>query len=292
MLTSQAPPKPGKVSPHRKRKQTLIVDSSSSDEDVPLASSPAKSTKSRQPNGKVVSSKDRADKKPPKKKAKQALDASLSDEEEKPVLSKKAPRKAHKIKKESPADDVSEDDKPITVAKGRSRVVKGEPSGSDAQKAKKRGRVKKEENLASSPVKGKVKNDEEEEIVFKWWEQDPNGDGSAKWTTLEHFGVIFPPPYEPLPPNVKMKYAGRFFGSLLFAMYLKVSGKSVDLPPEAEEVAGFYAAMLETEHAQDATFNKNFFDDWKKVMKEYPPVCIPNFLTLSAQRVFSGIMSI
>lgn len=75
-------------------------------------------------------------------------------------------------------------------------------------------------------------------------------------------------------------------------MYLKVSGKFVDLPPEAEEVAGFYAAMLETEHAQDATFNKNFFDDWKKVMKEYPPVCIPNFLTLSAQRVFSGIMSI
>lgn len=211
MLTSQAPPKPGKVSPHRRRKQTLIVDSSSSDEDVPLASSPAKSTKSRQPNGKVVSSKDRVDKKPPKKKAKQALDASLSDEEDKPVLSKKAPRKAHKIKKESPADNVSEDDKPITVAKGRSRVVKDEPSGSDAQKAKKRGRVKKEENLASSPVKGKVKNDEEEEIVFKWWEQDPNGDGSAKWTTLEHFGVIFPPPYEPLPPNVKMKYAGGFF---------------------------------------------------------------------------------
>jgi DNA topoisomerase I len=49
-------------------------------------------------------------------------------------------------------------------------------------------------------------------------------------------------------------------------------GKEVDLPPAAEEVAGFYAAMLETEHAQDATFNKNFFEDWKTLMKEHPPV--------------------
>lgn len=51
------------------------------------------------------------------------------------------------------------------------------------------------------------------------------------------------------------------------------SGKEVDLPPAAEEVAGFYAAMLETEHAQDATFNKNFFEDWRAVMKQHPPVC-------------------
>jgi DNA topoisomerase-1 len=46
----------------------------------------------------------------------------------------------------------------------------------------------------------------------------------------------------------------------------------VDLPSEAEEVAGFYAAMLETDHAQDSTFNKNFFDDWKTVLQQHPPV--------------------
>lgn len=46
----------------------------------------------------------------------------------------------------------------------------------------------------------------------------------------------------------------------------------MNLPPEAEEVAGFYAALLETEHARDATFNKNFFEDWKIVMKKHPPV--------------------
>lgn len=46
----------------------------------------------------------------------------------------------------------------------------------------------------------------------------------------------------------------------------------MDLPPGSEEVAGFYAAMLETEHAQDVTFNKNFFEDWLKVLQEHPPV--------------------
>jgi DNA topoisomerase-1 len=46
----------------------------------------------------------------------------------------------------------------------------------------------------------------------------------------------------------------------------------VDLPPEAEEVAGFYAALLASEHAQDKTFNKNFFEDWKTIMKKHPPV--------------------
>jgi DNA topoisomerase-1 len=51
-----------------------------------------------------------------------------------------------------------------------------------------------------------------------------------------------------------------------------MKGKSVNLPPAAEEVAGFYAAMLETPHAQDVVFNKNFFEDWKKVLKENPPV--------------------
>ena len=50
------------------------------------------------------------------------------------------------------------------------------------------------------------------------------------------------------------------------------TGKPVDLPPESEEVAGFYGAMIETDHAQDAVFNKNFFTDFKKVLKDHPPV--------------------
>lgn len=46
----------------------------------------------------------------------------------------------------------------------------------------------------------------------------------------------------------------------------------MDLPPEAEEVAGFYAAMLETDHAKDEVFNKNFFLDFQNILKKYPSV--------------------
>ena len=44
------------------------------------------------------------------------------------------------------------------------------------------------------------------------------------------------------------------------------------MPPAAEEVAGFYGAMIETDHAKDAVFNQNFFADWLKVLKKNPPV--------------------
>lgn len=109
--------------------------------------------------------------------------------------------------------------------------------------------VKKETVTAS----GKVKKEETEETeeVYKWWEND-NQDDSIKWETLEHKGVMFPPPYEVLPSSVKMKY----------------DGKPITLAPDAEEVAGFFGAMLETEHAQNPTFQKNFFTDFKAVIKE------------------------
>jgi DNA topoisomerase I len=61
-----------------------------------------------------------------------------------------------------------------------------------------------------------------------------------------------------------------------------LTGKDVDLPATSEEVAGFYAAMIETEHAQDKTFNKNFFEDWKKVLKDHPPVSSPPFVMYSS----------
>lgn len=55
----------------------------------------------------------------------------------------------------------------------------------------------------------------------------------------------------------------------------------MDLPVESEEVAGFFGAMLETDHAKDATFQKNFFEDFAAVCKRHPPVsslpddCVP-----------------
>lgn len=50
------------------------------------------------------------------------------------------------------------------------------------------------------------------------------------------------------------------------------TGKPINLPPESEEAAFFYAVKLETQHARDAVFNKNFFSDWKSILKSNPPV--------------------
>jgi DNA topoisomerase-1 len=49
------------------------------------------------------------------------------------------------------------------------------------------------------------------------------------------------------------------------------TGKPVDLPPESEEVAGFYAAMLETDHAKDSTFQANFMKGFLETLAEHPP---------------------
>lgn len=50
------------------------------------------------------------------------------------------------------------------------------------------------------------------------------------------------------------------------------TGQSLTLPQESEEVAGFFGAMLETDHARDPKFRENFFKDFKEMVTEYPPV--------------------
>lgn len=60
------------------------------------------------------------------------------------------------------------------------------------------------------------------------FKQEKKGEKSGNWVTLSHNGVIFPPAYTPLPDDVKLIY----------------DGKPIDLEPEAEEVATFYAVHL------------------------------------------------
>lgn len=80
------------------------------------------------------------------------------------------------------------------------------------------------------------------------WEEEKHEPG-VKWKTLEHKGPVFAPDYVPLPSNVRFKY----------------NGEVVHLGPEAEEVATFYARMLDHEYTTKDDFNKNFFKDWRKV---------------------------
>ncbi|KAL4251473.1 DNA topoisomerase I [Abortiporus biennis] len=216
------------------------------DDDVPLTK------KKRVANGKGKT------KAPPKKKVKVESDAEEDGDGDDDEPLKKAPAKRKRKVKQEEKDSSDDDDVPLKKpAKKTTAKAKKEESAEVETKPKRKGKAKKEEEEGDAQdTKKRKKKEQEEEDVYKWWEQqNADGDGSIKWTSLEHNGVYFPPPYQPLPKHVKMKYAG----------------KPVDLPPESEEVAGFYGAMIETDHAKDKTFNKNFFDDFLKILKQYPP---------------------
>lgn len=51
------------------------------------------------------------------------------------------------------------------------------------------------------------------------------------------------------------------------------------LSPEAEEVATFFAKMLEHEYTTKDIFRKNFFKDWRKVHQLFQTQT-PNFIVL------------
>ena len=71
------------------------------------------------------------------------------------------------------------------------------------------------------------------------------------WQTLQHEGVLFPPPYEP--HGVKLVY----------------DGVPMDLSPAEEEVATFFAAMKETDYAVKEKFIANF---WTGFQAASPPL--------------------
>lgn len=113
-------------------------------------------------------------------------------------------------------------------------------------------------------------------LLFRW-EEERYTDGS-KWRFLEHKGPVFAPPYDPLPDKVKFYYDGESVGlNKLWCLFLWMClvktaaylfafvGKSMKLSAPAEEVATFFAKMLDHEYTTKDIFRKNFFKDWRKV---------------------------
>uniref|UniRef100_A0A8C3AS63 DNA topoisomerase I n=1 Tax=Cyclopterus lumpus TaxID=8103 RepID=A0A8C3AS63_CYCLU len=82
------------------------------------------------------------------------------------------------------------------------------------------------------------------------WEEEKYEDG-VKWKFLEHNGPYFPSEYQPLPNNVHFYYDGQL---------------NVKLSLEAEEVAFFFAQMLDHEYTTKKVFRENYFKDWRKEM--------------------------
>uniref|UniRef100_A0A8C3CVE8 DNA topoisomerase I n=1 Tax=Cairina moschata TaxID=8855 RepID=A0A8C3CVE8_CAIMO len=123
---------------------------------------------------------------------------------------------------------------------------------SKAKKAKSKDKKVPEADKRKKPKK-------EEEQKWKWWEEERYPEG-IKWKFLEHKGPVFAPPYEPLPENVKFYY----------------DGKVMKLSTKAEEVATFFAKMLDHEYTTKEIFRKNFFKDWRKEMTSEEKSTITN----------------
>ncbi|KAG8431584.1 hypothetical protein GDO86_018106 [Hymenochirus boettgeri] len=150
-----------------------------------------------------------------------------------------------KVKLESEKDDRRKDKKP-----DRKKSSKDNEENDFAEKKDKGSRKRKNQDTKATNKK-KVKGDikKEEDSKWKWWEEEHYEDG-VKWKFLEHKGPYFAPPYEPLPDDVNFYY----------------DGKPMKLSPEAEEVATFFAKMLDHEYTTKEVFQKNFFADWKPQM--------------------------
>ena len=80
------------------------------------------------------------------------------------------------------------------------------------------------------------------------FQEFPSAEVKKRWHTLQHNGVMFPPEYEP--HGVKPLYDGR----------------PVDLTPEQEEAATFFAVMLDTDYAGKPVFVKNFWEDFRALL--------------------------
>ncbi|VDP92556.1 unnamed protein product [Echinostoma caproni] len=168
---------------------------------------------------------------------------------------------AEKLKQSRARYSSSDEDDDIPLMMRLSKKPKLESpdrrhSHGDARKPKpEKPKIKKEPSTPSksattNPTKS-TKQEKQEEEVWRWWEEIKTDD-SKKWTFLEHKGPVFAPPYERLPDSVRFFY----------------DGKPMRLSDAAEEVAGFYARMLDHDYTTKEVFNNNFFKDWHKVMTD------------------------
>lgn len=203
-----------------------------------------------------------------------------AEKEAKAIRREEKKSSASQPKKRTKKDDSDDDDQAIAKKKAKKPQANGTPKSVPPKKSK-ANEIKKEDSddvplARKAPAKKEVKTKststpakkgkalkkeeteqdqeaDEEEEEYRWWDDPTKGDGTSKWTTLEHAGVVFPPPYEPLPKSVQMRY----------------DGTPVKMAPEAEEIAGFFGSMLNSTHnVENPTFQKNFFNDFQDKLKE------------------------
>ncbi|XP_063951436.1 DNA topoisomerase I, mitochondrial-like [Lytechinus pictus] len=242
------------------KKESLSEEDGDEDEDVPLNQRFDDSIKSERSESRRASKRphyaeddedeDEEDDDVPLSERKGSAKKVKHEEPVKKSSSKK--RKYEESEEEYSAGEEDEDDyKPLAKQKkqekSKSKTKMKDTKSAKKDKKSKKGKGVKEE--VKEKKGGRKKKEEEQQEVWEWWKETPHPEG-VKWMFLEHKGPLFAPPYEPLPNSVKFFY----------------DGKEMKLSEEAEEVAGFYARMIEHDYTTKDVFNKNFFKDWKKVM--------------------------
>lgn len=112
-------------------------------------------------------------------------------------------------------------------------------------------------------------------LILSRWEEEKREDG-VKWNFLEHKGPVFAPAYEPLPDNVPFEY----------------DGKVMKLSQDSEEIACFYAKMLNHDFTSKPVFNDNFFADWRKAMTSKEKEKIQKLKLCNFQKMFNHFQAI
>lgn len=137
---------------------------------------------------------------------------------------------------------------PSTSAPSTSAPSTSEPSISGGTSVLSTPKPSDSAPLASNGSSNECKTDEE---LYRRWKASGAGErGGKKWKTLVHNGVLFAPQYEP--HGVSLLY----------------DRKHVSLTPTCEEVANLFAAKLGTEFEKHDIFRRNFFLDFRTILKK------------------------
>lgn len=218
-------------------KSINFKSNSNSDDDVPWAERLQSSSASQkikkintELNNSVASNKRKSQSSGVKTKTKNEFDNISNDYEDDYIPDKKK----------------SKNNLSLSKSKSKAKIKTENSSDNESSTPKKTKKIEIKKEVVSP--KKKKKNEEEEEI-WRWWEEEKKEDG-IKWHSLEHKGPLFAPDFVRLPKHVKFFY----------------DEKELLLSRDAEEVATFYARMLDHEYTAKLVFNQNFFKDWRKTM--------------------------
>lgn len=181
-------------------------------------------------------------------------DSGDSDDDDKPLISARAKTAAKPAASSAKKPAKQPAKKPAARKKKADDSDDDDESGSDAEQQRRARNSRQTPVLSAAnyPVTSQVR-ELEGTALNKWWNRIDQDTDDVKWHTLQHNGVLLPPPYQP--HGVKLVY----------------EGKSIEMNPEQEELASFYAAKLDTQHAENPIFNKNFFEAFQKAMHK---VCV------------------